>query len=251
MELELKDFFRILAKRIWFICGVVVMICGIAVTYHYLYSKPVYVASTKLIVTSVNHDRGLGVPDSNEISSNMMLIGTYKEIIASTAILDKVLLEHPDITLDVNQLVSGVKVVSSSGSQVINVSLSDTSFEQAVITVNAIAQMFKREIPQIMNVDNVTILSEARMTEQPAPVSHGLIFKLVIAFILSLMCSVGIVMIWEYLDDTIKTEKDVLQYLRQPTLGVITKIKKSEINKVYLKKNRAGDNIHVSINQQV
>lgn len=251
MDLEIKDFFKILVKRWWMIGLVVALSCGGIALYHSLYAKPQYVASTKLIVTNANHDGGLAVPDSNEISSNMMLIGTYKEIIASPAILEKVMFGYPELRMTLDELMSSVSVHSSSGSQVLSISVTNSSYGQAVIAANAIAQMFKSEIPNIMNVDNVTILSQSRMTDSPSSVSHGLTFKLMIALILSLMCSVGIVLLWEYFDDTIKTEKDVLHYLGKPMLGTVIRFKKSDTRSEAKKTNRVGETINGVLNQQV
>lgn len=249
MELELKVFFWILFKRLWFICGVIAMICGATAVHHTQYTQPIYKASSKLIVNTSNPVEGLGRPNSNDISSNMMLIGTYKEIISSSAIMEKVKKENPEITLGLNELISAVHVASNSGSQVISISIKETSLEQAVSTVNTIAKVFKSEIPEIMNVDNVTILSEAKSTDNPDPVSYGLLFKLIIALLISLMLSIGIVVLWEYLDDTIKSEKDVSVYLGIPTLGVIAKMQKSDLNSNRSKKNMVGENIHVSVGQ--
>jgi capsular polysaccharide biosynthesis protein len=251
MERSMKDYFGILLRKWWIIAVIVVAGCGLTATYDTMSSQPVYEAQTKLIVNESDQTQGLVRLDTNLINSNIMLIETYKEIIATPAIMEKVKASHPEITEEVTDLISRVKVTSSDGSQVMNISIRDTSVSQAVLLVNAIAEVFKTEIPQIMNVDNVTILSYAKAADYNKPVSYGLLFKLFIALALSLFVAVGFVFLLEYMDDTVKTDKDVSQFLGLPTLAVIGRMKKSdvEIKRGTTKENRIGETIHASVNQ--
>jgi capsular polysaccharide biosynthesis protein len=251
MELNMRDYFKILLRRWWIICTFVVLACGLTAGYEYFFPRPVYEASTKLIVNNSNQGQGMVRADSNEINSNIMMIQTYKEIIATPAIMEKVVANHPEINKDINTLISEVKVSSSTGSQVMSITIRDSTFQQAVQTVNAIAEVFKQEIPKIMNVDNITILSSAKTTDHQSPVSYGMWFKTLIALILSLFVSIGLVFLMDHLDDTIKTEKDVEAYLRLPTLAAISKIKKTAMKKNVdpLTKKVGGEKIHVSLNR--
>ncbi|MFC5472173.1 YveK family protein [Cohnella suwonensis] len=251
MELTIRDYFKVLYRRWWIICTFVVLACGLTAGYDYFFPKPVYEASTKLIVNNSNQGQVKDRADSNEISSNIMLIETYKEIIATPAIMEKVVANHPEINRDISQLISNVKVSSSTGSQVMSISIRDSTVQQAVQTVNAIAEVFKQEIPKIMNVDNITILSRAKTSDHQSPVSYGIWFKTLIALILSLFVSIGIVFLLDHLDDTLKTEKDVEAYLRLPTLAAISKIKTTAIKKNAdpVTKKIGSENIHVSLNR--
>jgi capsular polysaccharide biosynthesis protein len=248
MESEMKEYFQILWKRAWVIVGVVVLLCGATGIYSYLTNIPVYQASSKLIVNTSDRQASKG-PDFNQISSNLLLIETYKEIIISRTILEKVVKEYPNLIGNANELGSKISVGSSSRSQVMSITVKDSSFKRAVKLVNGITEVFKRETPNIMNVDNVTILSEATISDPPVEVSTGILFKVIIAFVLSLMISIVIIFLWEYLDDTYKTEKDILQ-LGVPTLAVISHIKKSDLASVSknAKKKSVGDAFQIGIN---
>jgi capsular polysaccharide biosynthesis protein len=228
MELELKQYFEIIVRRWWFIIIVVVLCCGSVSAYDYYSTQPLYEASTKLIVNNTNPIEGQVRLDTNEISSNIMIINTYKEIIKTPAIMDKVIVTHPEINRSSQDLSNNVKVGSSANSQVMSISIRDYSYQQAVQTVNAISEVFKREVPLIMNVDNVTILSVANVSDHPDPVSPSLLVKNAIAFVISLIISFGIIFLREYLDDTIKSEEDVRVYLGKPTLAMVAKAKASE-----------------------
>jgi capsular polysaccharide biosynthesis protein len=249
MEPDIKEYFGVITKRLWFIVVMISIVCGATAIYDFLYAKPIYEAGTKLIVSSSNRVEGINRTDFNEISSNILLIDTYKEIITSPTIIEKVINENPELNLDEKQLASQLKISSSSKSQVINITIQSSTQQRAVSIVNAVSEIFKREIPIIMNVDNVSILSKAKMTDEPRSVAPSLLYKLMIAFIIAIMVSIAIVLLWEYLDDTIKSEKDVMLYLGKPTLSTINKIKKSDLyNGDKVRKKRAGDSVSISIN---
>ena len=61
-------------------------------------------------------------------------------------------------------------------------------------------------------MQNVSILNEAKTepTVRPQPVEPNIVLNLAIGFILSLVMGLGIAFVLEYLDDTIKTEEDVI-----------------------------------------
>lgn len=115
-----------------------------------------------------------------------------------------------------------ITVSTANESQVIKISVEDTSPEQAVLLANTIAQVFESEIPEIMNVDNVNILSPAKIDESLSPISPNPYLNMAIAAVVGLMLSIAVVFILEYLDTTIKTEKDIEEALKLPLLGSVS-----------------------------
>jgi capsular polysaccharide biosynthesis protein len=78
-------------------------------------------------------------------------------------------------------------------------------------------------------VDNVTILAPAEVPNNLSPVKPKPILNIAIAFVVGLMAGVGLAFLLEYLDNTIKTEQDIENYLELPVLGVITTISDSDM----------------------
>ncbi len=234
MELELKDYFKILKKRIWLILISMTLITSATAAVSIYLLDPVYEASTKLIVNKNMESLPAGSQatlDLNMINMNIRLIDTYKEVIKTEAIMDRVVEQYPDLNLTAGQLISKVRVSSVNNTQVMTVSVQDESYIQAARIANAVSMVFQQQIPTIMSVDNVTILNEAKLNATPAPVRPNPMLNITIGLILSLMLGVGISLLLEYLDDSIKSEEDVLQYLQLPTLSVIVKIEESDLGK--------------------
>ncbi|GIP27542.1 capsular polysaccharide biosynthesis protein [Paenibacillus sp. J23TS9] len=228
--MELKLMIQMLRKRLWLIVAFV-MICTAGAG---LYSKymitPMYEASSTLIVNKMNLDqegaRGL---DLNEITSNIMLINSYKVIITSASIMDKVVQQHPDMQVTSTELIDKLQVITAQNSQVITLKMRDPSYDHAMNIVNAVSKVFKEEIPRIMKVDNITILDNAKPQKNPVPVSPKLKVNVALAFAASFLLAVGIVLMLEYLDDTVRNEYDVERYLELTTLGAIRKMKKRDL----------------------
>ena len=144
-----------------------------------------------------------------------------------------------------------LSVSSASESQVMNLEATDTSYKRAVSIVNAVATVFKNEIPSIMKVDNVTILSEANIKDEASPINSSPVVNIILSFIISLMLAIGLVFLLDYLDDTIKSEEDVLQSLELPMLSYITKINKSDLNprKSRASEKQVGESAYVTAKQ--
>ncbi|MDR6878349.1 Wzz/FepE/Etk N-terminal domain-containing protein [Bacillus sp. 3255] len=251
MELDLKDYLKILRKRVWMIVIIVVLTTIATGVVSYFFITPVYEASTKLIVNKSNDQVGISQVDINTVNVNIRLIDTYKEIIRTPRVMDKVVADYPELNISAEQLIKSVKVSSVNNTQVMTLIVQDPSYERAANIVNAVSKVFQSEIPKIMKVDNISLLNEAKDIEQPVPVKPNKKLNVAISFVVSLMIALGIAFLLEYMDDKFKTEEDVQQYLGLPTLTMITKMKQDDFQNQSKKtiEQRVGEPSHVKLNQ--
>ncbi|WP_206109320.1 Wzz/FepE/Etk N-terminal domain-containing protein [Paenibacillus sp. HB172176] len=250
-ELELRQYLAIIRKKLVFIV-VFVAVCVIAAAVYSLYFKDkLYEASTKIIVNQSQAQLATGQLDLNQINSNIKMIDTYKEIIKTPAILDKVAAQYPDLGFTPTQLARKVSVSSVNNTQVMTLVVQDVDYRKAAETVNAISLIFQEEIQHIFQVENVSILNQAKLDGDPGPVSPNVPLNIAIAFVVSLMLAVGAVFLLEYMDDTIKTEDDVREFLGQPTLAMISRTSAEEVETTKQAKTtsnyRAGELERVTI----
>ncbi|MFC5649867.1 YveK family protein [Paenibacillus solisilvae] len=231
--MELKQFWSIVRKNIWMILVFVIISGTVTGIYSYYFLDKKYEASTKLIVNQNMDTATLNRIDINTINSNIQLVKTYKEIIKTPRIMSKVVAQFPDLKLTEDDLIRKVSVTSVNDTQVMSVTATDLSYRKATSIVNAVAQVFQKEIPTLMKVDNVNILNMANPNDKPAPVSPKPSLNIVISIILSLMVGLSSVFLIHYLDDTVKSETDVEQILGLPTLSLVPRMRKAD--KVSLK----------------
>lgn len=229
MEIDLKDYIKIIRKRLWLIALIVIVACVATAIVSIYFMKPVYEASTKLIVNKSDQRQTIEQLDLNAVNLNLRLIDTYKEIIKTSRVMDKVVERHPEFGLTSEQLSRRIKVSSVNNSLVMLLVIQDGSYTQAAQMVNAISEVFIEEIPLIYTLDNVSLLSEAKTDISPAPVKPNKTLNVAISFVLSLMVAVGLAFLLEYLDDTIKTEEEVREYLQLSTLTMIMKMKDEDL----------------------
>jgi capsular polysaccharide biosynthesis protein len=153
------------------------------------------------------------------------MINTYSVIIKSPAILEKVI---DELSLDqsVDQLSQKITINSQENSQVFSLTVQDSNPSQAVEIANTVSETFQKEIKDIMNVDNVSVLAKAEIKNDPTPVKPDPVLNIAIAVVVGLMAGVGLAFLLEYMDNTIKDEDDIERLLELPILGSIQQITK-------------------------
>lgn len=219
--ISLRELFMTLRKRLSLILIVTLTAVMVSGVVSYFFLTPIYQASTQLLVNQAKNEQALY--NFNEVQTNLQLINTYNVIIKSPAILELVVKElHLDMTAE--ELNEKINVQSEKDSQVVNISVQDPDPHQAAEIANKTAEVFKRQIVKIMNVDNVSILAKAAVKDNQDPVKPKPILNIAIALVVGLMTGVGLAFLLEYLDNTIKTEQDIEKLLELPVLGVIATI---------------------------
>jgi capsular polysaccharide biosynthesis protein len=239
--ISLKELFETIKKRLIMILLITAAAVVISGVISYVFLTPIYQSSTQLLVNQSKSDQH--VFTQSDIRTNIELINTYNVIMKSPIILDKVI-EELNLTRSTTALNSQITVGSERNSQVVAVSVQDPDPALAVQIANTVATVFQREIVSIMNVDNVSILSEAKLGENPTPVKPNPKLNMAIAFVVGLMIAVGLAFLLEFLDNTIKTERDIEKHLGLSVIGVIPsfELDKEEVTKAELRRRR-GENI--------
>jgi capsular polysaccharide biosynthesis protein len=247
---ELKHYFKIIQKRLWIIAIIVIIACVGSAIKSYYYSTPVYQASAKLIVNQTIKTDGASQVNLSLVQTNIMLINSYKEIIKSAAIMNKVSPQYQELGIDPRVLAAKIVVSSASDSQVMDLVYRDTTYQRAAKAVNAISTVFKEEISHIMKVDNVTILNEADPDSPMGSISANPALNIVISFAVSLVLAIGIVFLLDYLDNTFKSEVELEEELGLPLLAVVTKIRKADrSNETHSRNHKVGESHYATINQ--
>lgn len=223
--ISLQEIIDVLKKRMKMILLITIIAAAISGIISFFILTPIYQASTQLLVNQSQSDQQY--VDVNQVRSNIELINTYNVIIKSPTILEKVI---DDLALDrtYDELNNQVNVTSAQNSQVIEITVEDANPAQAVEIANGIATVFQNDIVDIMNVDNVNILSVAELSDNPSPVKPNPTLNIAIALVIGLMVGIGLAFLLEYMDNTIKTEQDIEKHLGLPVLGTIATMSAEE-----------------------
>ncbi|WP_227938616.1 YveK family protein [Alkalihalobacillus deserti] len=222
--ISLKDIFQTLKRRLKLIVLIPIIAVLVSALVSYFLLTPIYQSSTQILVNQAKQDQAFNQAD---IRTNIELINTYNVIIKSPIILEKVIKEA-NLTESVSELNSKLSVASQNNSQVVNITVEHEQPAIAAKIANTVASVFQREIVSIMNVDNVSVLSQAQVSDSPSPIKPNPTLNMAIAFVVGLMTAVGLAFLLEYLDTTMKTEKDIEDILELPILGVVATMETNE-----------------------
>lgn len=215
--MKLKD---IIKKNIKFLCLLPFLTVIISAIITFLIMVPKYEASTQVLVNQKESDNQQF--NLQEIQSNIQLVNTYNEIIKSPRILD-VTAKKLGKKYNSDDIGAMLTVVNQAETQLLNIHVQSKNKKEAEKIANTIAQVFSDEVPDIMSVDNVSILSKANGTAiQVAPKPFA---NLVIGWTSGLLLALFVVVLKELFDKRIQTEEDVAMELNLPVLGAIQKFK--------------------------
>lgn len=234
--ISLNEIFEVIKKRFKIIVSATVLITLLVAIVSVFILTPMYESSSQFIVNEPESEQ-TNQFDTNTIRTNVEVINTYNVIIKSPAILDDVI-EELNLSYGAETLANKVTVSSEESSQVVTVTVTDPDQEVAASIANEVVATFEYKIPEIMNVDNVSVLTTAEVVDNPSPVSPNVKLNIAIGLVLGLMVGVGIAFLLEYFDTTVKTERDVEKMLDVPVIGVISTIEVEDLRESNLKEEK-------------
>ncbi|MFA6809227.1 MAG: Wzz/FepE/Etk N-terminal domain-containing protein [Eubacteriales bacterium] len=221
-ELDLLQLWEVIKKR-WKIIVVFPIIAALlSGIISFFVLDPVYQTSTTLIVgKKVSDDisnQASQLLDYNVLMANKQLAKTYGAIAKSRTVEENVI-KSLKLEMTAEQLDKKITVDSVMDTEIIGISVVDKDPNLAADIANAMAKQFTDSVIDIKKVDSVSIIDKAVPIDIPIKPNKSL--NILIAFVVGLMAAVGLVFLIEFLDNTIKNEKDVEEILGLPVLGTI------------------------------
>lgn len=217
IEINLREFFRLLLKRAWIVilCAV---ICGTAVlVYAKNFVSPTYQAS---ISVYVNNNSGRDNPyiSSSDLAVALRLVSTYVNIIQSNTVLEKVI-DEAEVEMSVPQLRGMITARAIGETEMFKVTVTSTDPKLSAQLANAIAKVAPGEIASIIEGSSAKIIDLARIPS--APTASGYTSKAIIGAMAGAAVVVLITLLQILMDVRINSEEDLAKISSVPVLGVI------------------------------
>lgn len=222
-EIDLMQIFEIIREKLILFILICMLTCTVALCITKFAMKETFTANAQLIVVQKS---GSASAQQNYTYSDQQLsqklASTYSQIIMSEAISDPVI-ANLDL-FDKYGLTSEdygkiVRVSSANNTEVMNVSVTTHDPVLSADIANEITSVFEDKIYDIMQIENVTTLTNAKV---PTRKSGPSTMKNVVigGFIGLLIC--GVITIIQLLTDTqVKTEEEVKKIFDYPIIGNI------------------------------
>lgn len=217
-EIDLKELFKLFWKKKAIILVTTMVFLFVGYIYNAFIVTPEYRAATTLIL--VKSESTTSSVTQADVTLNQKLVYTYSELVKSDTVLSEVV-NRIQLNKSVAQLRKNVTIESVKNTEIIKISVLDSNKEEAAIIANSIAEVFSEQIKEIYNMENIRVVDKAVAPSAPSninPVKYAGIFAIV-----GFVTSVGVILILNLFDSTVKSDKDIEKSLNIKTLATFAK----------------------------
>lgn len=222
-EIDLIDI-RELLYNIWQKKMLIVVLCILGIILSVVYTRfmvtPMYKSRTSLVLAGSSNKEDASIT-ANDLTMNSKLVSTYGEIVKSRTVAEHVINEL-GLSITENTLINSITIASKTGSDIIEISVSNKSGKEAADIANKIAEVFIEKVKEIYNLENVSIIDKA--IEPVVPYNVSLPKNVVIFAVGGIVLACAIIFVSMIFDTTVKGQEDVERLLGVPVIAVIPKM---------------------------
>ena len=228
-EINLKELFDYIKERLLMIIIMVLAVLVIGSVYSVFVKTPMYRSKTSIVLVSDDGQAGTqSTISQSDVQLNKGLVPTYKEIVTSRKIVEKVI-TNLSIDYTYEELVKMITVSNNTNTEIIEITVKNADKALAADIANEIRIVFGDEIKNIYQLQNVKTVDKATEAEKPYNIN---IFKdLVIYLLIGIVVSFGTIFVIYYFDTTIKSADEIEKKLGLPVVGIIPKVKRKDSSK--------------------
>lgn len=198
----------------WMILGLIVALGSV-----FFLIEPKYSSSIDILVNQKANNAQVQYATQQ---ADLQAINTYKNVLTKPIILTPVLKEIKNTDNyqgNLNSLTKSIKVSNQTNSQVVTVTVTDKNAYVAADIANIVGKVFAKKVKKMMQVDNVMIVSDAKVNSKPVSPNKK-IFALAGA-VLGLFIGVAIAFIKEFTDKTVKDSNFLTDELGLTNIGSV------------------------------
>lgn len=215
-EIDLLELFSYFVEKIGVILITIIicLLCGLG--YTLFLKEPMYKSDVNVIV--VNKESGNAATLQNELTANQKLAATYRELVESRRVLNQVI-KNLDLEYSIKELQEMITVENVNETAIIKITITSKDSLEAMEIANETAKIFEKEIVDIYNLENVSIVDRAELAKEPYNINF--IKDVVIYIGVALVLSCGLIFVVYYFDNTIKSVDQVEKLLGVPVIGAV------------------------------
>lgn len=219
-EIDLKELFQIFWDKKIHIIIITLIFAVLGVIYTLTFVEPKYQASTTLLlaVDSSSEKVTAETITTTDVTLNSNLVSTYSELVKSNKII-RTVISNLELDMTEEAVRKSVKVTAVSDTEVIKISVQNEDPVQAAKIANEIANVFIDTIKEFYGIENVHVVDEAEIEEEPCNVNHP---KDVVIFTFIGVVVAGMYVFIDYmLDTSVKSIEDIERMIGVRVLAAI------------------------------
>lgn len=217
-EIDLKELLKLFWKKKVLIILTTMAFLFVGYIYNAFITTPEYKAATTLLL--VKSSEGTSSVTQADVTLNQKLVYTYTELVKSDTVLSEVA-NRIELNKSVGQLRKNVTIEAVKNTEILKISVLDSNKDDAATIANSIAEVFSEQVKEYYHMENIRVVDKAVAPSSPSninPVKYAGIFA-VVGFVIS----VGVILVLNLFDSTVKNDKDIEKTLNIKTLASFAK----------------------------
>lgn len=226
-EIDLLELFYIVRAKLHIVVFSTLFVGLLALLGSIILITPQYQASITMYVNNFSAENGASTLTQSDLNASMQLVDTYSAIISSKTVLEMVI-DEAEVDLTTEELEKKIETEAINKTEVFVVNVLNSDPKEASRIANAIAEIAPEQIAEIVDGSSVKVVDYAKIPEEIETPNY--LKNTLIGFILGLFFSVGIIILLDWMDTSIKTESDFERW-NLPVLGVVPDLEESKRKK--------------------
>lgn len=234
--IDLLELFFALKRKIFIILAVGLLTGCLGCAYTKFLVTPMYTSTSSMLVLT----KETTLASLADLQMGSQLTNDYEVLITSRPVLNEVI-EDQELDIDYKVLKDLITIENPADTRLLQISVKYQDPVMARNIVNALSEISSRFIGDKMEVLPPKIIEEGEIPSERT--SPNMKKNAVLSLLAGLVLSGGVVVLMTIMDDTIKTEEDVLQYLGLSTLASIPDRKDYITGKKKTKKKKKSSSV--------
>ncbi|MDR1999330.1 MAG: hypothetical protein LBQ06_05240, partial [Frankiaceae bacterium] len=218
--MDLRDFLRVLRKR-WRLILAALSLCLVAASAYTLTQSKVYQATAQIFVSTAGSDTAASLASGNSFAQAR--VQSYTSIANSSDVMDAVV-HDLNLTISSSRLASMVSADAPLNKVLINLHVDNGDPQLAATLANSVATEFGKVVENLENTSNaatspvkLTVIHQA--VAPSAPIKPKTRLYVALGLLVGLLIGVGLAMLRDMLDNTVKDPAELGEATGLPVLG--------------------------------
>lgn len=222
-NIEISRILDIIKSKKLVIATILVIFIVLGYIYSYHYVVPKYKATSSLLLIPNSASEGKVIMSSDltvnaDLTVNTGLIETYRSIGENSKVIKQVI-NNLGLDMTEEELLKDMKITVMKDTYVIQVAVTNTNPQIAMEIAQEFDEVFLKEIGEIYHLNNVGIVDEAQLPDEPYNINH--MKDMVLFMVAGMGVIIVTIMIFYVFDNTIKSEEEIEKYVHLKSLGSI------------------------------
>ena len=221
--MELREYLRICRRR-WLVITLLLLLGVAGATVVAVFTTPQYASTARLFVaTPTSDDSNSQAYSGDQFASRR--VNSYANLIKGTSVAQKVI-DKLHLAESPTDLIAQIDTKVVTNTVVLEVTVTDPSPERAQLVAQTTAEVFSASVPELENAGNpanagirATIVDDAALPTQP--VSPKPVLDIGLGALVGLALGVGMAVLREVLDTTLKTVEALRESTGANSLGAV------------------------------